>query len=133
MKNYNKTNETAISGNPGRPKKPVIFAMFIIAATIIGYNFTVETIYCTEKVLATKPKVVMLGSPWCPYCSKARHYFTHNKISYCEYDVGDSAQGKALYNRAIDQGLPQVIPILLIGDFQISGFNKARIDQLIEN
>lgn len=110
-----------------------LFVLTTILAIVltIGYSFTVDTIHCTKDTLATKPDVIMLGSPWCPYCSQARRYFTHNKINYCEYDVGDSGEGEKLYSQSIDQGMPQVIPLLFIGDYQITGFNKARVEQLL--
>ena len=132
MTEQNKTEDIEPANKTRRINRLYVFTAVLIIVFTIGYSFTVDTIYCTKDTLATKPDVVMLGSPWCPYCSQARRYFTHNKISYCEYNVGDSGEGEKLYAQTINHGTPQVIPILFIGDHQVTGFNKARVEQLLE-
>ncbi len=66
----------------------------------------------------------MLGAWWCTYCYQAKKYFQKNNIHYCEYDMENTAAGKHLYE---ERG-GGAVPILLIGDYQISGFSEQQID-----
>lgn len=102
----------------------VVFGALIIIIMIINYRPAVSKIDCTEASLTLKPDVIMLAAWWCPYCYQARRYFQNNNISYCEYDMENSEEGKRLYNDVNGQG----IPVLLIGDYQINGFDEKSIE-----
>lgn len=91
---------------------------------IINYQPSLSKIVCTDEALALNPDVIMLATWWCPYCNKARRYLHKNNISYCEYDIEHSEDGKKLYKEVNGQG----IPVLLIGDHQINGFDKRSIE-----
>ena len=51
-----------------------------------------------------------------------------NKISFSEYDVETSAKGKADFARMKGQG----VPIILVGEKRMNGFNPTRFKQLFE-
>ena len=70
----------------------------------------------------------MLGAWWCPYCYQARKYLQNNEISYCEYDMESTEIGRQLYQ---EQG-GGAIPKLLIGNYQISGFNQRQIERALD-
>lgn len=106
----------------------VLFALFFLVIFAVTYRPSIETIFCDETTLNPKPDVIMLGAWWCPYCSQARKYLQQNEISYCEYDMERTEEGKRLYKEANGQA----IPILLIGDSQISGFNEYGIEKALE-
>ena len=130
--------QTAQTESPKRPRSLnglVIFAIIFAIVFAISYRPSVEAIYCDKENLLLKPDVVMLGTSWCPYCNKARKYFVNNKISYCEYDIEKNARGKQMYD-AIDSkrnqmGMPLGIPVLLIGDYQLSGFDEDNIKKAL--
>ena len=107
----------------------LLFGALMLAIIAVTYRPTVETIYCDKTTLNPKPDVIMLGAVWCTYCAQARRYLQHNKVSYCEYDMEQSAEGKRLYKKAKGQ----VIPVLLIGEYQINGFNEHSIETALEN
>lgn len=114
----------------------IAFGFFATIALAVTYRSPVETIYCTTETLSPEPDVIMLGASWCPYCYKARKYFIDNKIDYCEYDIEDDGKGAQMYsqinNRSNIPGLqPAGIPILLIGDYQFSGFEESRIKKAL--
>ena len=70
----------------------------------------------------------MLGTWWCPYCSQARRYLHQNQISYCEYDIEKSAVGKKLY----DDANGSAIPLLIIGNYLLQGFDESSIDKALK-
>ena len=107
----------------------VLFGLLLLVIFALTYRPSVETILCDETTLNPKPDVIMLGAWWCPYCSQARKYLQQNEISYCEYDMERSDEGKRLYNEVNGQA----IPILLIGDYQINGFNERSIEKALEH
>ena len=69
----------------------------------------------------------MLSTRWCAYCYQERRYLTDNNISYCEYDIEGSAKGEKLFNDVNGQ----VIPVLLIDKYTMSGFDEARLENLL--
>lgn len=102
----------------------VIFGILIIIIMIINFRPSVSKIYCTNEILALKPDVIMLVAWWCPYCYQARRYLHKNNISHCEYDMENSEEGKRLYKEVNGQS----IPVLLIGNRQINGFDERSIE-----
>jgi glutaredoxin len=113
---------------PRRLNGAVLFGLLFLAILAITYRPSVETIACDETTLNPKPDVIMLGAWWCPYCTQARKYLQYNEISYCEYDMERTDEGKRLYKEVNGQA----IPILLIGDYQINGFNERSIEKALE-
>ncbi len=115
-------------------KKSNRSGLFVIAVFAIGMIFfsrqeTVSTIDCTPDILASKPDVIMLGAWWCSYCYKAKQYFQKNKIHYCEYDMENTEEGKRLYEKHGSGA----VPIILIGKYQLSGFNEQQIEAALDS
>ena len=105
----------------------VILVLIVTGMVIVSYKPTIARIHCNEEVLKSDPEVIMLGTWWCPYCYQARRYLTDNNISYCEYDIEHSAEGEKLFNDVNGQ----VIPVLLIDKYTMSGFDEARLENLL--
>ncbi len=110
---------------PGRNKKGlfVIFA-FVLGMILLSRHDPVVTIDCTADIIASKPDVIMLGAWWCSYCYQTKRYFQQNNIHYCEYDMESTHKGKQLYQ----QSGSGPIPVLLIGEYQLKGFNEQQIE-----
>jgi len=116
--------------NSKKPKPKgglVIVAIFIIAMALLSRREAVETIDCSAKILASQPDVIMLGAWWCGYCYQAKKYFQKNNIHYCEYDMESTLEGKRLYEKHGGGA----VPIMLIGDYELRGFNKRQIEAAI--
>lgn len=116
--------------NSKKPKSKgglIIIAIFVIAMILLSQRQDVETIDCNAKVLASKPDVVMLGAWWCSYCYQAKKYFQKNNIHYCEYDMENTLEGKRLYEKHGGGS----VPIMLIGDYQLRGFDEKQIEAAI--
>ena len=112
---------------PRRLSGMVILAFIVVGLIIVNYKPSIARVHCNNEILKSKPEVIMLSTWWCPYCYQARRYLTDNNISYCEYDIERSAEGEKLYNDVNGQ----VIPVLLIDKYMISGFDEARLENLL--
>ena len=78
--------------------------------------------------LGKKDKVVMYSATWCGMCKKAKTYFRKNNIPYVSYDVEKSRIGKMDYK----QLRANSVPIIIVGNKRMNGFNAAQFDSLYE-
>ena len=111
-----------------RPKRKrgglFVIAAFIIALVIISKREPVNTIDCDASTIASEPDVIMLGAWGCTYCYQAKRYFQMNSFHYCEYDMETTVDGRRLY--LVSGG--GAVPIMFIGDYQLSGFSEQQIE-----
>ena len=70
--------------------------------------------------------VVMYSTSWCGYCRKARNYMKSNNISFEDYDIEKSEKARREYNKLNGRG----VPVLLIGDKRMNGFNVGTFKKL---
>lgn len=112
----------------GKSKGLLIVILLFFSMIYLTQREAVSTIDCTPDIIATKPDVIMLGAWWCSYCYQAKSYFQKNSIHYCEYDMENTVIGKRLYQ---EHGAGAV-PIMLIGNYQLSGFNKQQIETALD-
>jgi glutaredoxin len=127
MKNSEQQVNNAGKARPRRLNGIVILVVIVIGLVIVSYKPSIERIHCNDETLKSKPEIIMLGTMWCPYCYQARRYLTDNNISYCEYDIEHSTRGEKLFNNVNGQ----VIPVLLIDKYTISGFDEAQLENLL--
>ena len=106
----------------------IILLVVFTALVFINYRPSIDRVTCTDAILNTEPEVIMLSTWWCPYCYQARRYFTDHNINYCEYDIERSAEGERLYNEIN----ARAIPVLLVGQYIVNGFDEARLEQLLD-
>ena len=76
---------------------------------------------------AGKAEVKMYATSWCPYCAKARAYFSKRGIAYTEIDVEKSAEGLAEFRKLGGRG----VPLIMVGTQRMSGYSEARLGQLL--
>lgn len=62
--------------------------------------------------------VIMYATDWCPYCKKARSFFSENNIHYVELDVEKSNDAKADYDTFGAGGYP----LIFVGFNRFDGF-----------
>ena len=127
MQNNEQQGKNTGKSGPRRLNGIVILVLVVTGLVVISYKPSIARIHCNDEILKSEPEVIMLGTWWCPYCYQARRYLTENNISYCEYDIERSAEGEKLFNDANGQ----VIPVLLIDQYTISGFDEARLENLL--
>lgn len=74
---------------------------------------------------AVDDTVQIVTTPSCTYCKKAKRYFKSRHIRYTEIDARSSA-GQALMRRHNARG----VPLILVGDAVMQGFNASRFEEL---
>ena len=73
----------------------------------------------------TKTKIVLYGTPTCPYCKAAREYFARKNIAFADLDITNNAQAKEKFAQ-LDNG--DGVPAIIIGNRLITGFNQTAIE-----
>jgi glutaredoxin 3 len=73
-------------------------------------------------------KVTIYSTPACVYCNMAKVYFKENNIAYEEFNVAaDAAKRKEMVDMTGQMG----VPVIIIGDDALVGFNKPHVAQLL--
>ena len=67
--------------------------------------------------------LIIYSKPGCPYCQKARDYYTENNIAFTEYDAQNDARRKKEMLKFSD-GDPTVPCIVEDGVYIASGWGK---------
>lgn len=123
------SNDNSNSNKSGHRKGVFIIILLLAGLILFSRHQPVNTIDCTPEIIASKPDVIMLGAWWCTYCYQAKKYFQKNNISYCEYDMENTDTGRRLYQ----ENGSGAVPILLIGEYRLSGYNESRIETALSS
>ncbi len=79
--------------------------------------------------MGTQPRVVVFSIPTCSWCRTLKQYLKKNYIKFKDIDVSrDMAAAKDMQRRTGQQG----VPVTLINNRPIVGFNKKEIDKLLK-
>jgi len=73
-------------------------------------------------------KVTIYSTPTCTYCNMAKEFFNANKISYESYDVASDMTKR---QEMIDKSGQMGVPVILVDDEIIVGFDKGKLSQLL--
>ena len=72
--------------------------------------------------------VTIYSTPTCHFCHMAKDYFNQKNVQYTDYDVAtDMEKRKEMVAKSGQMG----VPVILIGDEVIVGFNRPEIDKLL--
>lgn len=74
-------------------------------------------------------KWVMYATKWCPYCAKARAYFSNRGIHYEERDVEASDEYGEFYQWLNSSGYP----LIYFGAKRLQGFDRHKLDRLLSD
>ena len=73
-------------------------------------------------------KVTIYSTPTCHFCHMAKEYFDENKIKYESFDVASNMEKrKEMMEKSGQLG----VPVILIDNQVVVGFDKPRIAQLL--
>ncbi|MGL4797159.1 MAG: glutaredoxin family protein [Paraclostridium sp.] len=72
-------------------------------------------------------RVEVFSSDTCKYCVELKEYLKDNQIEYIDYNISKNEEAR---KRLIKLGYMSV-PVLLINDNHVLGFDKLRIRQLL--
>ncbi len=73
-------------------------------------------------------KVVIYSTPTCPYCKRAKDYLSRKGISYTDIDV---AQDKEKAKEMTQKSGQMSVPVIIIDDEIVVGFNQVLLDKLL--
>lgn len=73
-------------------------------------------------------KVQIYSTPTCSYCHMAKEFFKKNNVSFEDFNVAtDMEKRKEMVEKSGQMG----VPVILIDDELIVGFDKAKISGLL--
>ena len=72
--------------------------------------------------------VVVYSTPTCPYCKMVKEYLSQKGITYTEHDLSaDYNKAREMVQKTGQMG----VPVVIIDDNVVIGFNRAKIDELL--
>lgn len=71
-------------------------------------------------------KVKVYTSDTCPHCVTAKEYLKENNIEFEEKNIKETENRKDLMAMGV-----MSVPLIIIGDEKILGFDKEKIDSLL--
>ena len=72
--------------------------------------------------------VSIYSTPTCHFCHMAKDFFKEKNVVYTEYDVASNLEKR---KEMLDKSGQMGVPVIIIGDDLIVGFNKPKIVQLL--
>ena len=76
----------------------------------------------------TDKKVVIYSTPTWPWCKRAKEYLSQKGISYQEKDV---AENRDYAKEMIEKSKQMGVPVIIIDNEIVVGFNQAKLDELL--
>ncbi|MBU6431340.1 MAG: thioredoxin family protein [Patescibacteria group bacterium] len=73
-------------------------------------------------------KVQIYSTPSCSYCHMAKDFFKKNNVSYEDFDVAVNMEKR---KEMVEKSGQMGVPVILINDELIVGFDKAKISRLL--
>ncbi|MFC2174828.1 glutaredoxin family protein [archaeon] len=72
--------------------------------------------------------VIVYSTPTCPWCHRAKDYFTEKGVEFTDYDVAaDQAKAQEMIEKSGQRG----VPVIDIDGTIIVGFDQPKIDELL--
>lgn len=91
-------------------------------------NAAAEAPRAQSQILAkTQKQIVIYSTSHCPYCTKAKQYFSQKGIRYREVNIESSQSAKEEFRKLGGQG----VPLIVVGDEVVRGFSVKTLDRLL--
>jgi glutaredoxin 3 len=72
--------------------------------------------------------VVVYSTPGCPYCKMVKEYLSQKGLTFTEHDLSkDINKAREMVEKTGQMG----VPVVLIDENIVIGFNKTKIDELL--
>lgn len=94
----------------------------ILAAFAIMSNWSTLAAYLSPAIdydPAVQGEVVLYATSWCGYCRKTRALLKAYDITYTEFDIERSSEGKRRFDRLGGHG----VPVVTVGSHVIHGYD----------
>ena len=69
--------------------------------------------------------IVMYSAEWCGVCKKAKKYFNARRMPYTELDIDKNKQARREFQVLGGKG----VPLILVGDYRMAGFDQGFFDR----
>ena len=73
------------------------------------------------------PRITLYSTRDCPHCRHAKQYLQQKGMHFQELDVQQNARAHKMFARLGARG----VPVIMIGDTRIDGFNRELIDDTL--
>jgi len=74
-------------------------------------------------------KVIVFSTSTCSWCRKLKSYLRENNIRFKDVDIAkNTSAAKDMFRKTGQQGVPQ----MWVNNVPVVGFDKAKIDRLLE-
>ncbi len=74
------------------------------------------------------PTVTIYSTPTCHFCHAAKEYFTEHNVQFTDHNVASDLEKR---KEMIDLSGQMGVPVIVIGDRMIIGFDQPRIAELL--
>ena len=72
--------------------------------------------------------VTIYSTPTCHFCHMAKDFFKANNIAYTEYNVASNLEKR---KEMVEKSGQMGVPVIIIGDELMVGFDKPKISKLL--
>lgn len=73
-------------------------------------------------------QVSIYTTPTCTYCKATKEFFNENNVEFQEFDVAaDAVRREEMIERSGQMG----VPVIMIDNDVVVGFNKAKLSELL--
>ncbi|MGQ9490822.1 MAG: glutaredoxin domain-containing protein [Anaerolineae bacterium] len=84
--------------------------------------------FIMSQPIQNQPRVIVFSTPTCSFCNAVKSYFRQKKVKFRDVDVSrDAAAARDMVRRSGQQG----VPVIDIGGQIVVGFDRAKIDRLL--
>lgn len=111
---------TAKHGTSGYKKVALFIGVFFL---ILHWNDILWYLKPAPDFSQSDNSVVLYATSWCGYCAKARKFLDRINVSYQEYDIETSDEGRKQYMALGGSG----VPLLLINGRILRGYSADHI------
>ncbi|MDA8596887.1 glutaredoxin family protein [Candidatus Pacebacteria bacterium] len=78
---------------------------------------------------ANTKDVTIYSTPVCHFCQQAKEFFGDNNIKFTEHDVASDQDKRT---EMIEMTGQMGVPVIVIGDDAVVGFDEAKVKELLE-
>ncbi|MBS3112899.1 glutaredoxin family protein [Candidatus Woesearchaeota archaeon] len=74
-------------------------------------------------------KVIIYSTPTCHYCVQAKEFFDENKVKYRDFNVAENEKAR---EEMVKKSGQMGVPVIVIGNEIIVGFDKSKIKKVLK-
>ena len=80
------------------------------------------------KNLSEQKTVEVYSTPTCMYCNLLKDFLKDNNVEFTEFNVAEDADKR---NYIVEKSGQMGVPVAIIGDEVVVGFNQAKVSEML--